>query len=130
MLCKRHGNAKEWVVLSHHHGCRPARASGVDAAGGSGQARAPALRVMAWVELMHAQQPAETPWRFFRHARQQISDAAQKVPGLNLREMACYVHKGRTLAKPFDLDRLRGTGCEGAIRNTLALSSTGVNAKT
>jgi hypothetical protein len=62
---------------------------------------------MAWVELMHAQQPAETPWRLFRHVRQQIREAEQKVPGLNLREMACYVDDGGTLAKPFDLSWLR-----------------------
>ncbi len=63
---------------------------------------------MAWVEMIDAQQPAVTEWRLFRHVRKQIWDAAQKVPGLNLREMACYVDDGGTLAKPFDLSRLRG----------------------
>ena len=130
VLCERRGNAKEWVVLSHHHGCRPAHAAGAGAADNSGASRAPTLRVMAWVELMDEAKPATTDWPLFRHVREQIRDAAQKVPGLNLREMACYVDDGGMLAKPFDLDRLRGTGCEGAIRNTLALSSTGVNAKT
>ena len=62
---------------------------------------------MAWVELMDAQKPATTDWRLFRHVRQQIRDAAHQVPGLNLREMACYVDDGGTLAKPFDLSRLR-----------------------
>ena len=83
-------------------------ASGAGAAGGEGEVRATALRVMAWVELMDAQKPAATEWRLFRHVRKQIRDAAQKVPGLNLREMACYVDDGGTLAKPFDLSRLRG----------------------
>jgi Leucine-rich repeat (LRR) protein/uncharacterized caspase-like protein/GTPase SAR1 family protein len=108
VLCERRGNAKEWVVLSHHHGCRPAHAAGAGAAGGSGEERAPALRVMAWVELMDAQRPAATDWRLFRHVRGQIKDAAKKVPGLILREMACYVDHGGMLAKPFDLSRLRG----------------------
>ena len=108
VLCERRGNAKEWVVLSHHHGCRPAHVSGAGAAGGGGEVRAPALRVMAWVEMIDAQQPAVTEWRLFRHVRKQIRDAAQKVPGLNLREMACYVDDG----------------------GTLALSSTGASAKT
>ena len=107
VLCERRGNAKEWVVLSHHRGCRPAHVSGAGAAGGGGEARAPALRVMAWVEMIDAQQPAVTEWRLFRHVRKQIRDAAQKVPGLNLREMACYVDDGGTLAKPFDLSWLR-----------------------
>jgi hypothetical protein len=100
VLCERRGNAREWVVLSHHHGCRPAHASGAGAAGGRGEAGAPALRVMAWVELMDAREPATTGWRLFRHVREQIRDAAHKVPGLNLREMACYVDDYGTLAKP------------------------------
>ncbi len=75
VLCERRSNAKEWVVLSHHNGCRPAHASGVGAAGGIGEARAPELRVIAWVELMDAQKPATTDWRLFRHVRQQIRDA-------------------------------------------------------
>ena len=76
-------------------------------AGGSGEERAPALRVMASVELLDAQSPATTEWRLFQHVRQQIREAEQKVPGLNLREMACYVDDGGTLAKPFDLSWLR-----------------------
>jgi GTPase SAR1 family protein len=107
VLCERRGNAREWVVLSHHHGSRPAHAPGAGAAGGRGEERVPALRAMAWVELMDAQKPAATEWRLFRHVRGQIRDAAQKVPGLNLREMACYVDDGGTLAKPFDLSKLR-----------------------
>jgi hypothetical protein len=148
VLCERRGNAKEWVVLSHHHVYRPSHASGVCAAGGSGEARAPALRVMAWVEIIDVREPATTDWRLFRQVvrdgqpsphrprlvvsrstcppissppprkqllgptvthtlRQQIRDAAQKVPGLNLREMACYVDDGGTLVKPFDLSRLQ-----------------------
>jgi len=107
VLCERRGNAQEWVVLSHHHGCRQAHESGVGAAGDSGKASAPAIRVMAWVEIINVREPATTDWRLFRHVRQQIRDAAQKVPGLNLREMACYVDDRGTLAKPFDLSRLR-----------------------
>jgi len=107
VLCERRGNAKEWVVLSHHHGCRPAHAPRLGADGGSGEVRAPTLRVMAWVEIMDVREPATTEWRLFRHVREQIRDAEQKVPGLNLREMACYVDDGGTLAKPFDLSRLR-----------------------
>jgi hypothetical protein len=61
---------------------------------------------MAWVEIIDVREPATTDWRLFRHVRQQIRDAAQKVPGLNLREMACYVDDGGTLAT-FDLSRLR-----------------------
>ena len=80
---------------------------GSGAAGGSGEASAPALRVMAWVELLDARAPAVTEWRLFRHVRAQIRDAAAKVPGLTLREMACYVDGGGALAKPFDLSRLR-----------------------
>ena len=80
---------------------------------------------MAWVELMDAQKPAATEWHLFRHVREQIRDAAQKVPGLNLREMACYVDDGGKLAKP-----VTSAGCGGAIRiNTLTLSSTGAEAK-
>jgi hypothetical protein len=112
VLCERRGNAKEWVVLSHHNGCRPAHASGAGAADGSGEVRAPALRVMAWVEMMDEKKPAVTEWRLFRHVRKQIRDAAHKVPGLNLRELACHVDDGGTLAKPFDLSRLRGRGQE------------------
>jgi hypothetical protein len=108
VLCERRGNAKEWVVLSHHHGCRPAHAPRLGADGGSIEVRAPTLRVMAWVEIMDVREPATTEWRLFRHVREQIRDAAQKVPGLNLREMACYVDDGGMLAKPFDLSRLRG----------------------
>ena len=62
---------------------------------------------MASVELLDAQSPATTEWRLFQHVRQQIREAEQKVPGLNLREMACYVDDGGTLAKPFDLSWLR-----------------------
>jgi len=65
-----HHNTREWVVLSHHHECRPAHASGAGATGGSGEARAPALQVMAWVELLDAQKPAATEWRLFRHVRE------------------------------------------------------------
>jgi hypothetical protein len=79
----------------------------VGADGGSGEVRAPTLRVMAWVEIMDVREPATTEWRLFRHVREQIRDAAQKVPGLNLREMACYVDDGGTLVKPFDLSRLQ-----------------------
>jgi hypothetical protein len=106
VLCERRDNASEWVVLSHQRGCRPAQASGAGAADNSGASRAPALRVMAWVELMDEAKPATTDWRLFRHVRGQIKDAAKKVPGLILREMVCYVDDGGTLAKPFDLSRL------------------------
>jgi hypothetical protein len=57
--------------------------------------------------MIDAQKPAATESRLFRHVREQIRDAAQKVPGLNLREIACYVDDCGTLAKPFDLSRLR-----------------------
>ena len=111
VLCERCGNAKEWVVLSHHHGSRPAHASGAGAAGGSGEASAPALRVMAWVELLNARAPAATEWRLVRHVRAQIQDAAAKVPGLTLREMACYVDGGGALAK--QMGALRGAAAGG-----------------
>ena len=89
VLCERRGNTREWVVLSQHHGS--------------------ALHVMAWAELIEAHQSATTDWRLFRHVREQIKNAAeQRVPGLTLREMACYVDiSDGTLAKPFDLSRLR-----------------------
>jgi hypothetical protein len=53
-----------------------------------------------------ALEPATTGWRLFRHVREQIRDAAHKVPGLNPREMACYVDDYGTLATPFELSRL------------------------
>jgi len=40
------------AVGNSHHGYRPAHTSGAGAVGGSCEVRAPALRVMAWVELM------------------------------------------------------------------------------
>ena len=76
VLCESRGNARECVLLSHHQGSRPA--SGTGAAGNSSVARAPAMHVMAWVELISVHEDATADCRLFRHVCGQVKRKPQR----------------------------------------------------
>ena len=125
VLCERRGNAKEWVVLSHHHGCRPAHAAGAGAADNSGASRAPVLRVMAWVELMdEPSQPRQTG------PCSDMSGDRSGMPRKKCRGSICARWRAMWTMAGRWRSPLTSAGCWGAIRNTLALSSTGAGAQT
>ena len=108
-MSKRYGDVNETVVISYDSGCDPLEHDGCDNNHGNHgnacktAARAPCLRVMAWVERKEESKDVEAEWRLLRFVLEKIDALDQQRLGPRFRKLVYFAHDERGLANPVDV---------------------------